>query len=318
MELVINFDNISLSLKWEDVVNLSNTNKKLKSLCNENYWNNKAKQIYNYDLRYAEGTRIIQKYSWLESCMNIPFNCIVGVDSYHNYFWNKKIEWDFGIINAVDQDGYASFVRDQLVSFKEKRFYNHANKLAICRAGYARFKNIIIQYGPKGIINKLPPMPIQLQKDIENYYISTMLPDLDRGFILFCNKLIKENRIMDIMIYLDRYDSDFCKNDMLAIKILWNSDNLSIPMLQFASTLFSFCIEKGIRQGKSKQISTLNLLYKIICKGNATHIMVEYLINSLEVPLLAIKELTEQINKNPLHAKEETINYLNNIHFMDV
>lgn len=75
-----NFDNVSLSLSYTETVNICNSNKSARYLCDNNYWKRKAKVNYDYDLEYvpislSDVGNMRKQYQMLEKLMDrVPNN----------------------------------------------------------------------------------------------------------------------------------------------------------------------------------------------------------------------------------------------------
>lgn len=204
MDLYNNFYTISIPLNFDDTIRLCRTSKNVSSLCTDNYWNRKAIENYQYDLRYAVGRNNAEKYKWVEKNINIvperaaemykidmitshkrpiknKATKVAGniIDArFESYFWNKKIERDFGIKNLYPKSKIARNGQVEgawlyriiyRVSQDPPAYYSWIENL-ITTAGEEGL-NFIAKYGITGYWQTPKViLPIELQNDIKEAY----------------------------------------------------------------------------------------------------------------------------------------------------
>lgn len=316
--IVNNFYDISIPLKYQDTLKLCISNKTFNSLCNESYWQLKAQQNYGYDLKRVNsdyGNNNAKKYKWVERVMDTPDNMNILVDPYDSYFWNKKIDRDFGIVDAVGPNGNGTTVYSNLTRFESKTFIA-STLIAMMKDNYPGLKQFLIRYGPEGILlyDRIP-MSIPLQQDIQQMYVTD---GDDRTFEYedIFNKWINQGRFSDIYMYVERFNSYVDKvwnQEALysLVNLLVQNNSFPIVVLELIAKVIYLLVENGEYFGKHKDVVIFQSLDYIIRTSSIPLVVAKYLIEPMDIASNHIMGvIARQIVRSPSNTDPQTRDYL--------
>lgn len=203
-----NFVRITTPFSYEDTIKFCNVNKQFLSLCNSNaYWNRKAKANYDFDLNKLD-THLSpsMNYRELEKIMEGSIDDMRimadNIPKYTRYIWNKKIQNEFGIVDAIDEISNEDLFRliYILLELSGKLPGNrmHVNDVSFMKEVSPNSIKFIIQHGGCfGIRN--PVISKTKQNDIkfmfDNIQADNLLP-------LLINKIVLNEKRYADMIYL--------------------------------------------------------------------------------------------------------------------